>query len=276
MTFYKIISNGDGNYQVSQFNIPYSSTVNDVWHLTNSKVRFKNCSTFSKDKAQKISSKTYERTPDKKALSLYKSKQQSKKRVLDYAIANDFNYFVTLTVNCNKFDRFDYENTTKKIIRMIRNFRNRYDENLKYLIIPELHKNGGIHFHGYFYIENLSFLSHFKDNIYNHNFFEKNLGFNTFIFIPKEDKLKTAFYTTKYITKAYKLLNCYYFASRGLFSRNSATILGDTLNFDFNFKNLGLSPDFENQFVKVWNCNLDDFDFFDFEEFQNLSITKKK
>ena len=77
-----------------------------------------------------------------------RARRRAAARVHDYAMCNDFKYFVTLTLNKEKIDRYD----VKKVVQtMNRWLDNRVRRNgLKYVLVPELHADGAVHFHGFF------------------------------------------------------------------------------------------------------------------------------
>lgn len=61
---------------------------------------------------------------------------------------NDFKYFVTLTIDPNKVNSKDPKEVIPLLRSFLKNMTSRYG--LKYILIPEHHKNGGIHLHGLF------------------------------------------------------------------------------------------------------------------------------
>ena len=129
---------------------------------------------------------------------------RSKRTILDYALNNNFNYFVTFTFDASKINRSNFNACKNKILKAFNNFKNRYDSELKYVLVPELHKNGiAIHFHGLIYTSNFTFLKKLyfsKDyftNVYRHDFFFKRFGANCFIPIINSSE-RVAFYITKY------------------------------------------------------------------------------
>ena len=89
---------------------------------------------------------------------------RSKNKIMDLALCNSFCYFFTLTFN-TKFDRFNLDLLRNEWKKVLRDVRDKYKIELKYLIVPEQHKNGAWHFHGFLTkeIENC-----FKVNEYNH------------------------------------------------------------------------------------------------------------
>lgn len=64
------------------------------------------------------------------------------------AKANSFTYFVTLTLNREVIDRHDMAAITKRLNTWLDNNVRR--RGLAYVLVPERHKDGAIHFHGLF------------------------------------------------------------------------------------------------------------------------------
>lgn len=70
--------------------------------------------------------------------------------VYELARANTWSYFLTLTINPALIDNTldNYDVFTKTIRKYLNNLKTNYAPDLKYLIVPELHKDGKkIHFH---------------------------------------------------------------------------------------------------------------------------------
>ena len=74
-----------------------------------------------------------------------RSKRRSKSALLDYALCNSFDCFVTLTLSCEKIDRTDYKAIISRLNTFLDNRVRR--ANLKYVGVPELHRDGALHFH---------------------------------------------------------------------------------------------------------------------------------
>ena len=77
-----------------------------------------------------------------------RSMRRARANLRRLALANDFRWFVTLTLDPQKIDRCDGEAVAKALGRWADNMVRR--KGLKYVLVPELHKKGGIHFHGFF------------------------------------------------------------------------------------------------------------------------------
>ena len=86
-------------------------------------------------------------SPNKEG-SLERSMRRAKANVRRLALANDFKYFVTLTLDPAKVDAHDGKAVVQKLNAWASNAVQR--NGLKYILVPERHKKGGIHFHGFF------------------------------------------------------------------------------------------------------------------------------
>ena len=70
-----------------------------------------------------------------------------RRKIKGYAYTNSFRWFVTLTFNPEKVDSSDYETAKDTLLKWCRWMRDEY-ERFDYLLIPEPHKSGAVHFHG--------------------------------------------------------------------------------------------------------------------------------
>ncbi len=77
--------------------------------------------------------------------NIARSKRRAKNRLLDLINCNEWNFFVTLTLNPDEVDRNNYSAIIKKLNNYLDNRVRR--NGLKYVGVPELHKRGGFHFH---------------------------------------------------------------------------------------------------------------------------------
>jgi len=84
----------------------------------------------------------------KKAANLARAKRRARAAVYDLARATDFEFFVTLTINKDKVkDRLD----DAEIFRHLQDWldNNVRRRGLAYVLVPEYHKAGGLHFHAF-------------------------------------------------------------------------------------------------------------------------------
>lgn len=85
---------------------------------------------------------------DKAAANLERSQRRARGRIRDLALCNELGWFVTLTLDGAKVDRYDIGNLTKKMRTWLDNRVRR--KGLAYILVPELHQDGAIHLHGLF------------------------------------------------------------------------------------------------------------------------------
>lgn len=184
--------------------------------------------------------KALERLNRKK--SLYDDKKmnesliRSKRVVFEYAFSNKWDYFATFTIDPNKFDRYNLNEYHKKFSQWLRDyFRKKFNEDVQYLCIPEMHKDGAWHEHAliscisqqHFELFSLEdklpfyILDKLKKGelIYNCPAYAEKFGFCTFE--PVRNNEACAKYITKYITKdMYRSVNKFgakkYYSSRGI------------------------------------------------------------
>lgn len=77
-----------------------------------------------------------------------RSMRRARAQVRDLALCTPFSYFVTLTLDAKKVDRYDMAAITRKLNQWCDNQVRRHG--LAYVLVPERHKDGAIHFHGFF------------------------------------------------------------------------------------------------------------------------------
>lgn len=77
-----------------------------------------------------------------------RSMRRAASQMRDVCLSTPFRYFVTLTLDPAKIDRHDMEALTKVLNRWADNRVRR--NGLAYVLVPERHKDGAIHLHGFF------------------------------------------------------------------------------------------------------------------------------
>lgn len=132
---------------------------------------------------------------------MLRSMRRARAKLRRLALANDFEYFVTLTLDQTRIDRYDPKAIAKALRTWLDNMVRR--NVLKYILVPELHKDGALHFHGFFAGEGLQAIdSGHRDQtgapIY--NLPQWKLGFSTAIRLRGEYPRAVA-YVCKYIGK---------------------------------------------------------------------------
>lgn len=76
-----------------------------------------------------------------------RSMRRARAKLRRLALANGFDYFVTLTLDPAKIDRYDTKAITRALNRWCDNMVRRHG--LRYILVPEQHKDGAFHFHGF-------------------------------------------------------------------------------------------------------------------------------
>lgn len=88
------------------------------------------------------------KSADPKGEDLKRSMRRARAKLRRLALANEFRWFVTLTLDPKKVDSFDGAAVVKKLDAWCSNMVQR--KGLRYILVPERHKRGRIHFHGFF------------------------------------------------------------------------------------------------------------------------------
>lgn len=156
-----------------------------------------------------------ERTKQQIDHSIESSVNRTVNQIYAISRANRWEYFITLTLDPKKLDSTDFSLVSGKLNIWTNNLKKRYAPDLKYIIVPELHKDKSKwHFHGLFANIGkmpLSFSGKvcvgrfvyeyakkpFATKIYNLPLWK--YGFSTATII--RDSSKASSYITKYITK---------------------------------------------------------------------------
>lgn len=149
---------------------------------------------------------------------------RAKSTAREYGLCNRWDYFVTLTLDKQKVDRYDLVPFLREFFQWIQN-ENKKGANIEYLLVPEQHKDGAWHLHGLMRgIDVSPQPPGTPRDIVATGYdcwlpFSLRYGFSTVS--PVVSNVGCGFYITKYITKSLaglaslKGIHCYYH-SRGL------------------------------------------------------------
>lgn len=160
-------------------------------------------------------------------------------RIFEIAINNRFTHFVTITIDSKKEDRYNSFLVSKKLRKVFNNYKSKVDKDFVYLVVPEFHQDGAIHFHGLFRLSNsnndiepLGLDKKSGHAVFRSKWLFNSFGANRLVSFPKEDTLYVALYITKYITKSIcnRPLNRSYFCSLGLKGNDEYFARGFTLD----------------------------------------------
>ena len=131
------------------------------------------------------------------------SRNRTIQKVYEVTRSNMWEWFITLTFNPEKVNSFEYTEVSQVLSKWLNNLKSRYAPDLKYIIVPELHKSGRYHFHGLIadtgnmIFEDSGHKTFGGETIYNLGNYK--LGFTTATKI--NDVSRASSYITKYITK---------------------------------------------------------------------------
>ena len=187
---------------------------------------------------------------------------RAKSAVYELALCNSWDFFVTFTLDASKIDRNDLHAAYRKIAKWFNNYNSRYGCKIRYLLIPEPHKDGAWHFHGLLsgvppnLLIPFSHTDHIPQRIktmlaagrevYNWPAYASTFGYVTLDRV--QDAKRCSGYMTKYITKEL-LDSCIelnfhvYYCSKGL--RRAANLYRGPMKRPLEV------PDFANDYVRV-------------------------
>lgn len=143
------------------------------------------------------------------------SLNRTKQNIYKFSRQADWEYFITLTFDGSKVNRYDFDECMGKANNWFNNQKKRKAPDLKYLFVPEQHKDGAWHIHGVIAdVGEMAFADSGRvaigEKAYRrsdvnsefatiYNLSGWRFGFSTATRV--RDKYKVASYITKYITK---------------------------------------------------------------------------
>ena len=173
------------------------------------------------------------RTEKKNDHKLSNNLSRERRMLLEYAMCNHWDYFVTLTLDESKSDRFNLDAWMRRFNQFIRDERKK-GLVCRYIIVPERHEDGAWHAHGLF-AGNME-LEYFwalaakgeklPAKLVNSDYMRWKLYHDKFgycSFGRIKNPVASAFYITKYITKDLLRTNNSYYGHGYYNSRPLAT-----------------------------------------------------
>lgn len=85
--------------------------------------------------------------PDKD-FSAMVSQKRTVNEIYNITRSNSWDYFITLTFNRQRVNRYDFDTVVESAGKYFNFLRKVYDNDLKYFLVPEKHKDGAWHIHG--------------------------------------------------------------------------------------------------------------------------------
>lgn len=193
---------------------------------------------------------------------LEESLSRTRATIFELALCNDWEWFVTMTLNPEYHDRKDLNSYKKKLSTWLKNYNRIHRTNIKYLLIPEQHADGqSWHMHGLMMGLPEGHLHEFTEQerlpikilieikrghkVYTWAAYAKAFGYISITEIRHIESVSK--YITKYITKnltetKIELNDHMFYASKGL--KRAEKIYQGKLTKD-------LDEDFSNDYVKI-------------------------
>ena len=140
------------------------------------------------------------------ALSRFESSVvRSRSRIAELGFNNPWKYFFTFTLSPEKMtewglSRHDLNGVKVKLAKAFNNYRNRRAKDFRYLCIPEPHKDGAVHFHGFLMGVPESDLTINQNGYLDFPYFAERFGWVSID--PLKNREKAAAYITKYVSKS--------------------------------------------------------------------------
>lgn len=180
--------------------IPLHELLPERYHLHYSnprKARFRKAGKF---KSSKPSFDDVLKTRDRTSVL------RSIRQIKNIGLANQWDYFGTVTLNPKWHDRTDYPTAAKKLISLLRSYK-RDGLPIKYLIIPELHGDK-VNYHFHCLISGIDSLltTHSKKSLQDQNYLEfkdlsEQFGYNSFSKV--NNSKHCVLYILKYVNKEF-------------------------------------------------------------------------
>lgn len=212
--------------------------------------------------------------------------RRAKSKIQEYVMCNDWDMFVTLTLDKRKYDRYNLSKFHKDLTQFIRIQNRKSNNDIKYLFIPEEHQDGAWHIHGFIKGLDKSELRLFTldeklplyireklikcQEVYQWIKYYDKFGFCDLE--PIRDKKRASSYVRKYITK--ELAQCVkdtnahmYYCSRGL--KTAEIIQKGTVSAKYN-------PTYVDDHVSVqWVEHIDDNEALSYLRDKNITIREE-
>lgn len=140
---------------------------------------------------------------------------RSRTKIFELAMCNEWELFCTFTIDPEKYDRYNLKTYYNDFGEYISNFNRNHNCSIKYMLIPEMHKDGAWHMHGFimglprYYLRRFSLKEKLPkyirkklkegQNVYDWVSYRIRFGFCDFEYIRNREAASK--YITKYITK---------------------------------------------------------------------------
>lgn len=132
--------------------------------------------------------------------------QRARTAIKELALCNSWDYWCTFTLSPEKFDRYNLKGYVSALGEFLHSYNRRLSpdspEYVRYLLVPEMHKDGAWHMHGFIKGIRESDLYTNKNGYVTWRQYEDKFGFISMKKITGEDGVqKLSSYMSKYTTK---------------------------------------------------------------------------
>jgi len=180
---------------------------------------------------------------------------RARSKIFEYAYCNSWENFINLTIDQKKYDRYNLKVYMKDLSIWLKNYNRRFKINIRYLFIPEQHKDGAWHMHGLIMGLPANHLTDFVPGVHPQKLidmgyknwlpYSRKFGFVSVGNVKNHEACSK--YITKYVTKDMATNNTtlnarLYYCSKGL--EIAQMIEKGTMSAN-------IVPDYENDYVKV-------------------------
>ncbi|MBQ9135839.1 MAG: hypothetical protein IJX66_07095 [Lachnospiraceae bacterium] len=145
---------------------------------------------------------------------------RAKQTVKEYALCNPWDWWCTFTLDPKKYDRYNLDTWQKDFSKFLNNYNRCPEEyRVKYLLVPEQHKDGAWHMHGFIKGIRPQDLYINKNDYLTWKQYEKKFGYISMDKVKDQDRASS--YILKYMTKdtdknVTELNRHMYYCSKGL------------------------------------------------------------
>lgn len=129
----------------------------------------------------------------------YSNLQRAKSTITELGLCNDWEHFVTMTLSPEWGDRQNLNVWHKSLSQSLRDYSKKYGQKITYLLVPEKHKDGSWHMHGFISGIPPDRLTRNENGYLDWPDYAKKYGFISFKKIRNHTRASR--YITKYVTK---------------------------------------------------------------------------
>lgn len=146
---------------------------------------------------------------------------RARSKVTELVLCNPWKYWCTLTLSPKKYDRYNLKGYVRDLGSFLTNY-NRYcapEEKVRYLLVPEMHKDGAWHMHGFLNGIKERDIVRNRNNYYTWKQYDEKFGYMSLDYVKDIEKASSYMkkYMVKDISKSVTKLGAHsYYASKGL------------------------------------------------------------